>query len=440
MASTDLPHPPLSRRRRLAVWGLITLASLLAIVAILATWANRQLLDNSTFRDTSTNLVQDPAVQAALSTYLVNETYDNVDVSAALAERLPPNLKPLAPPLAAALRQPATNAVGRLLDRPRAQALFVGASGVTHKQLVAVLEDKTVDGTATKDGNVTIDLGALVQSIGPSLGLPASALSRLPPQTGVITVMRSDELGLAQTGVKAVRLVSTWFVILVLLLFAAAIYIAHGVRREALRNVGWAFVFVGLLVLAVRRIAGSYTIDALAAPAYRDAAQHAWLISSSILGEVGRAVVLYGLVTVLGAVLAGPTRLAVATRRRIAPVLNERPEITWGAAGFAFLLLILWGGTHALRTWWGIILLGGLLALGIVALRRQTLQEFPEASPGATGGEAPSIGARVAASVRPKGPASPSTQAAELARLAALHDSGALTDAEFTRAKNVALS
>ena len=181
-----------------------------------------------------------------------------------------------------------------------------------------------------------------------------------------------------QNGVKGIKIVSTWLVVLVLALYAAAIYLAVGARRETLRTVGWAFVFVGLLVLAVRRIAGSYTVDALAAPAYRDAAHHAWLISSSILGEVGRAIVLYGLVGVLGAVLAGPSRLAVATRRRLAPILNERPDITWGGAAFGFLLIVLWGGTHALRTWWGILLLGGLLALGIVALRRQTLHEFPE--------------------------------------------------------------
>ena len=370
----------LSRGRRAAVWSLIVLASLLAVVGILGTWVNRQLLDNDTFKDTSTELVQDSKIQSALSVYLVNQAYDNVDISAALAERLPPNLKPLAAPLAAALRQPATNAVGRLLTRPRVQDLFVQSTGLTHQQLVNVVDNKDGPGTSTANGDVTIDLGVLVQQLGPSLGLPDAALSRLPPSTGVITVMRSDQLGLAQNGVRAVKIVSTWLVVLVFALFAAAIYLAAGSRRETLRTVGWAFVFVGLLVLVVRRVAGNYVIDALAAPAYRDAGKQAWLISSSILGEVGRAIVLYGLVFVVGAILAGPSRLAVATRRRLAPVLNERADITWGGAAFGFLLLVLWGGTHALRTWWGVLLLGALLALGIVALRRQTLAEFPQPS------------------------------------------------------------
>ena len=88
-----------------------------------------------------------------------------------------------------------------------------------------------------------------------------------------------------------------------------------------------------------------------------------------------------------------------------------------------------------------VLLLGGLLALGIFFLRRQTLVEFPDAGPSPVDETEPSTASRVAASLKPKPAAEPATsQAADLARLAALHDSGALTDAEFTRAKDLALS
>jgi hypothetical protein len=60
-------------------------------------------------------------------------------------------------------------------------------------------------------------------------------------------------------------------------------------------------------------------------------------------------------------------------------VLNERQGIAWAAVGAVFLLLVLWGGTHALRTWWGILLLAALAAIGVVALRHETLREFPSA-------------------------------------------------------------
>jgi len=40
----------------------------------------------------------------------------------------------------------------------------------------------------------------------------------------------------------------------------------------------------------------------------------------------------------------------------------------------------LWGPTYALRQWWGIVILGLLLAAGYLALRRETLKEFPGAT------------------------------------------------------------
>jgi hypothetical protein len=167
---------------------------------------------------------------------------------------------------------------------------------------------------------------------------------------------------------------------------------------------------------------------------------HAWLIGTSILGQIGRATILYGLVGVIGAVLAGPTSWATAIRRWMAPVVNEQQGIAWGVIGFAYVLLVLWGGTHALRTWWGILLLGGLLALGVVAFRRQTLQEFP-AAPAA----APAAGAerKKPAHLRIGGArgdgASAKSPAEEIARLRELHDAGAITEEEYERGKQLAL-
>jgi len=403
----------LSRRRLTAVWALIVIASLLGLVAILATWVNRQLLDNQGWSNTSEKILQDPAVQSALSTYVVNSLYDNVDVPAALSQRLPPNLQPLAAPAAAALRQPATDGVKLLLQRPRVQALWVTANTKAHLKLVNVIENKTGSGISTGNGTVTVDLGALVKNIGPQLGLPAAAVSKAPPNTGVITILRSDQLGAVQTAVRLVRLASLWLLVLVFVLFGAALYTARGARRETLRTIGWAFVAMGVVVLLVRRAGGNYAVDALVtSPSYNESAHNVWNIASSTLGQVGWASVFYGLAFVLGAVLAGPTRIAMATRRRVAPVLNTRPGIAWSAVGGVYLLLVLWGPTHALRTWQGILGLGALLAVGIIALRHQTLRE---------------------AHARPD-----TRQTYE--QLAALHDSGALSDEEFARAKTVALS
>ncbi len=432
------PHH-LTRGRKIAVWSLIGLATLIGLISILTIWVNRQMLDNDSFKKASAQLVRDPEIRGALSVYLVNQLYNNVDVSGQLEKQLPSNLKPLAGPVAAGLRQPATEAVAFLLSQGRVQQIWINSTALAHQQLVNVLENKTGAGIDTGNGVVTVDLSELVKELGTQLGLPASALDRLPASTGRIEVMRSDQLGAAQTGVQIIRVASVFILILVLALYALAIYLARGRRRETLRSIGWAFVFVGLVVLVIRTVGGNYAVNALTQPVYRKPANHVWLIETSILGELGRAVIIYGIVGVLGAVLAGPTHAAIAVRRWMAPMLRERPGLSWGILGFVYLLIILWGPTHALRTLWGILFLGALIAFGFELIRRQTIREFPDATFAHAAASAKALGAKAAA-MRPKGGSHGGSPAEEIARLNELHKSGALTDDEFAQAKARALT
>jgi hypothetical protein len=213
--------------------------------------------------------------------------------------------------------------------------------------------------------------------VGAQLGLPSSALAQLPNTAGTITLMKSDQLSAAQTGVRAIHVLSIWLLIGVLVLYGLAIYLARGARRATLRNAGLGLVVVGLITLVIRRLLGNYVVGALATPGYQPATHRMYLIGTAILGQIGQATVLYGLIAALGAVFAGPSVPAVWLRQRLAPTLNDHQGVVWGAVGFIFLLLVLWGGTHALREWWGILLLAGLIAVGVVALRRGTLKEFP---------------------------------------------------------------
>jgi hypothetical protein len=397
---TTSAAPRLSRWRRFSIWTLIFLASLIAVVGISTLWVKRQILDDQSFRDASADVIADEDVRNSLSIFLVNQLYDNVDVAAAIETRLPEGAKSIAGTLAGALRQPATNAINQLLARPRVQQLFISASSVAHDKLVNVLENKTGSGISTGEGVVTLDLHELVTELGQQLGLSEETLAKIPADAGVITLMKSNQLHALQKGVKLIHVLSAWLLVLVLGLYALAIFLARGHRRETLRNVGWAFAIVGLFVLLIRRSVGNYAIDALASPVNKKPAHDVYLIESSILHEIGIATVAYGLIVVAGAVLAGPTRWATSLRRHMAPTLNDAQAIAWGALAGLVVLLAAWGPTHALRTWWGVLLFAGLLALGLVAFRRQTLKEFPTES-----GE-PDAGAP-APPAPPEAPASP---------------------------------
>jgi putative oligomerization/nucleic acid binding protein len=425
----------LSKRRRIAIWALIVLASLIALISVLAVWTDRQMLDNGAWNDATKEAIADPAVQDALSVYLVNQLYDNVDVSGQLEQKLPPNVKPLAGPISAALRQPTANGIEFLLGRPRVQQLFVNASAVAHQKLVNVLENKTGFGISTGSGAVTLDLHELIVELGQELGISSAALDKVPADAGVITLLDSDQLSTAQTAVHAVQLASAWLAVLVFVLFGLAIYLARGSRRARLRDVGWAFVLVGLLVLIIRRLGGNWIIGSLVDPEFERSGHRLWLIWTEILGHTGRALVFYGLVVVIGAVLAGPTRPAVATRRSLAPAFRERPAIVWGAVAGAYLLLVLWAPTYALTRPLWILIFGILIAVGVELLSRQSQREFPDQP----AGEGVAAGLQKMTRVGGRGASQPSA-ADEIAKLRELQQSGAIDDAEFERAKQLALS
>ena len=82
----------MKRGRRALPITLVVIASILLLIGSFAVWAKRELLETDTWVDTSTELLENAAIQDALAGFLVTELYDNVDVEAELAARLPPQL------------------------------------------------------------------------------------------------------------------------------------------------------------------------------------------------------------------------------------------------------------------------------------------------------------------------------------------------------------
>jgi hypothetical protein len=304
---------------------------------------------------------------------------------------------------------------------------------------VAIVENKTQPGVSTANGNVTLDLSTILKTLAAQVGLPSAAAAKIPPDAGKLTVIRSNQLSWVGTGVRLIKALSIWLIIIDFLLWGLAIYFA-GARRVAMRNIGWSVVVVGVLLLLVRHVLGNYTVNALTTTETRPAGKAVWSIMTGTLGDIGWASFYYGLAVVVAAVLAGPTRAGTAIRAWIAPMLNRAPLLSAGVVAFAYILLVSWGPTHALRSPIGILILAVLIALGVYLLRRQTLAEFPDAAARATA-LATSAGAAFK-SKRPsfaKGNAD-SSVAADLERLDVLRVSGVLSDDEFQRAKEKALA
>ncbi|HYI80598.1 MAG TPA: hypothetical protein VEW67_07045 [Thermoleophilaceae bacterium] len=376
------PQPPADeptssgRGHRGIALALIFVASLLTFLALPAIWLDRQALNTDNWTETSSELLENEAVRAQIADYLVDQIYANVDVQAELAKVLPPRAEPLAGFAAGGLQQVADDGVRNLLGRPVPQQAWENANRRAHELLMRVI-DGDGEVVSTTGGVVTLDLKSLLTQTADRFGVGGRVADKLPASAGEIVLLESDQLATAQDVANVLDAAGAVLVVLALLLFALAIFLAKGWRREALRACGFGLLAAGVAGLVARSVAGDYVVDALATTeAVRPAVEATWTIGTSLLVEVATATVFYGVAIVLVAWLAGPTRLATGVRRLKAPFLRE-PRYAWGGLAVIVLLLIAWGPTPATRSLVPMLFLIALLALGVEALRRQTAREFP---------------------------------------------------------------
>jgi hypothetical protein len=364
------------RWRSWVPWLLLVLAALITLVTALNVWVKRQALNTDNWTNASARLLEDDEIRGALSVYLVNQLYQNVDVAAELEQKLPPQTKGLAQPLAAGLQQLAIRTANNLLSRPRVQRLWKEANRHAHELFIAVLDGKH-DVLQSTDGNVVLNLRPLLEQLVEQTGIGERVLQRLPPDAGQIVVMKGNQLEAARKTVKVVRALSFLLFILVLALVAAAVYLAPGRRRRMLMAAGFAVVIVGLIVLVVRRFAGDYLVDALTKnPDAKDAVSAAWAIGTELLRNTGFNALVYGVAIIFAAWIAGPSRPATWSRRRLAPTMRDHPAIIFGAVAFLLLLILLAGPTDSDRIY-PLLILFALAFAGTEVLRRQTMREFP---------------------------------------------------------------
>jgi Short C-terminal domain len=456
-AAEPKPAPKASRGRRISVRIILLIAAILTVVSIFAVWANRQILNANHWSDTSTALLQNDAIRTQISDYMVDQVYANVNVSGQLSNALPPRLQPLAGPIAGGLQNLAQKAAFELLGRPRVQSAWRAANKLTAQQFIDIVEGKSR--LVQLNGNaVYVDLRPILGDLSSQLGLPASITDKIPPNAGRLKVMTSDQISTVQNGVDLLKGIAIIAPIVALLLFALSVYLYTGRRRQTLWIIGLDLVIAGLLVLIVRNFAGHQIVNSLVKnDAVKPATQATWSIGTRLLSDVAQSVVLIGLAVMLAAALAGPRRAAVWLRRKIAPWLRERRLASYAVALVILLLLVWWAPIPALRMPIPVLITIVLIWLGIEALRRQTMEEFPDAQFGDTFAGLRAQGDRVGGWFQgrrhgrqsgsevpptqpmPAAPPGDADNLARLERLAALRDSGALTDDEFAAEKRTLL-
>ena len=366
------------------------------------------------------------------------------------------------------MRQVAGNGAEQVLKTSTAQELWQSANRTAHEQLVDVLEEK--NGTlSTEGGTVTLNLGSLVTNLADQVGIGASLAAKLPPNTGQIEILHSNQLKTAQNIAAAVKGLALLLSLLTFAAFAGAIYLARDQRWVTILFSGIGLITAGFAVIVARHVAGGIVVGQLVTnDSVKPAAEATWTIATSLMTSIATTVIVVGVLFAIAGWLGSPTGSARATRRTIAPALQDYRPFVYTGLAIVVGIYFLSAPTQGLRSFLTTLVIAAMAAFGIRELGRQTATEFPDAHfqemfgrtkdrvvgavKGANLGERASklrlpemrkpVG-EAAASEAPTAVVPPSAgdaRIAQLERLGELREKGILTDEEFAAEKSRVLS
>jgi hypothetical protein len=362
-----------SRTRVIGARVLTVVAILLALIGMVAFYVAHTALDKDGFETVSRNLIENDLIRTQVANTAVDKLYENVDVEAAIAARLPPAQRGLAPALAGISRSGAYRAADAALERPRVQKVWVAATTATQRQLVALLDDKTKF-VQTEGGNVVLDLRPIMIELGNQVVVLGKVAEKLPESSGKVTIIKQSQLESAQTITRFLRAVADWMWLVAIAVAALAIWLARGRRRLEVRALALGVLLVGLLMLAVRRFAGGFLVDRLAKDdTAKPAVQDTWNILTQVLSDRAWVWIILGIVTLVGVWFVGDTRRATQARRAAQPVLQSRPT-TYAVVAVALLVLVLIAPALS-RSWVQTLILIVLVIGGVEVVRNIVQRE-----------------------------------------------------------------
>lgn len=362
------PHPATRHHpfRSLGSVLLILLAALLSLLSVVAVWANSIVQDTDRYVDTVGPLASDPDVQQAVTNRVTAAVLAQVDVDAlvkqltdAASEKgVPPRLTELLGnldgPIENGLKQLVSGSVERVVTSSAFETVWVNANRRAHSALDKALTGHGDGAVQLKNNQVVIDLGPIVADVKKRLvdaGFAPAA--KIPDVHTNFVVFASKDIGKIRTYVRVLELLGGWLPVIALLVAAAGVYVAFN-RRHALIGAALA-VFVAMLVLGIGlTVARDVYLNHLPAGASEAAAGSVYDALVKFLRAGVRALAAVALFTAVGAFLAGPSRIAVATRTGCRRSIGALRDVATSAG---LRLGAVGRFVHRFKRWIGVVIL-----------------------------------------------------------------------------------
>ncbi|NUT25866.1 MAG: hypothetical protein HOV84_08085 [Streptomyces sp.] len=327
--------------RRVVAALLVALVAVLAVTSVVGVWGARTTLNTGRWVATTGPLPENPAVNAAVSTYLTDQIFDRLDVEQRLSEALPERASFLAAPVTGAVHDYVKDKVSQLIRTEQFQDLWRAANRTAHARIIAVLE-KRGENVRVGDDTVTLDLLPLVNNtlnaledrlptlFGKELDLPELSSGEIPPglhdrienALGVslpddfaqVKLYNRHELGQLQQAVVLFKRALVGLLAGTLLLLALALWISPNRRRSVLQLGLW-LVVCTVVLSSVLRAVRDQILGQVPDGVYRDGVRAVLWTVFTTLRERGDQLLLVGIALAVAAHLVGPGRLPAGLRR-----------------------------------------------------------------------------------------------------------------------------
>jgi hypothetical protein len=325
---TPTPERPVPRWRRILVAVLVVLSCILAPVSIVAVWIHSTLLDTDQYVSTVGPLAENAAIQTAVADRVTQAVTQGTNVDQKVSDALPKRAAFLAPYLATGIDRFVNAAALKFAQSSAFDKLWETANRRAHTQLVAVLEGKGTDTVATKNGQVVVNLGPVVDRVNQQLqkrGIDVFSKASTAAADKKIVLIDSTSLRKAQGLVDLLDNLAVVLPVVTALLLAAAIALSPRRRRTLLRAALGIALAVGLL-LTVFNIGRGVYLDALGANVHRDAAGAVYDQLLEFLRTALRTVFVLAAVVAIGAWLAGPGHFATRVREGVRGLVSGSDE------------------------------------------------------------------------------------------------------------------
>ncbi len=359
-------------------WTLITVGTIVTVVALLASWVNRQALDTDQWVKTSSALLRDPAIQEATASFLAQQIVTSQIAKDRVEEALPPDLKRLSGPLTGVLGQATERVALQVLRSGGFEDIWRESNRLVHQQLLAVIEGRNFE---VEGNTVVLDLRPMLGRLATRVGLGEDAIDNLPQDAARVRVLGGDEIGAVQQVADLLQGLQWVSVALTFVFLLGGIALAPD-RRKATIRVGGGLIIVGLLVVTVRRVAGNEIVDALTDGGTREPAANAvWTIATSLLSRGAWAILIFGVALVVGSYLIGPGDKAAKLRSLVAPHMKNNALIPIVVAVSVALILVALGLLPwATRPVAVLIYLAGATLFAIGYQRRTLAEQKPKST------------------------------------------------------------